>query len=120
MEILQGDVFWLDFGPALGSGPADRHPCVVVQSDAFNRSRIATTVVCLITSNMDRALAPGNVPLREGVAGLSRPSVVNVSQIATVDKTDLEARIGRLPAPALAAVLQGLNLLFAETTTANY
>lgn len=116
MEILQGDVFWFDFGPTLGSGPAEMHPCVVVQSDTFNRSRIATTVVCLITSNMDRALAPGNVPLRKGVAGLSRPSVVNVSQIITVDKTDLDARIGCLPAPALASVLQGLQLLFAETT----
>ena len=50
-EIRQGDVYWLDFGPSSGSGPAERHPCVVVQSDVFNRSRIATTVVCLITSN---------------------------------------------------------------------
>ena len=57
-EIRQGEVYWLDFGPSSGSAPAERHSCLVVQSDTFNRSRIATTVVCLITSNMDRANAP--------------------------------------------------------------
>ncbi len=74
-EIRQGDVYWLDLGPSSGSAPAERHPCVIVQSDAFNRSRIATTVVCLITSNMDRATAPGNVALLESVlAGLANKS----------------------------------------------
>lgn len=111
-EVRQGDVYWLDIGPAPGSSPAGRHPCVVVQSDSFNGSRIATTVVCLITSNMDRAAAPGNVALRKGDARLPRASVVNVSQIATVDKVELAERIGRLPAPALSLVLRGLRLLF--------
>lgn len=111
-EIRQGDVYWLDFGSALGSAPAERHPCVVVQSDVFNRSRIATTVVCLITSNMDRANAPGNVALKAGDARLPKPSVVNVSQLVTVDKTDLEKRVGRLPAAALNSVLAGLRLVF--------
>lgn len=111
-EIVQGDVYWLDFGPAAGSEPAERHPCVVVQSDPFNRSRIATTVVCLITSNMGRAAAPGNVALKKGAAGLPKPSVVNVSQIVTVDKSELEERIGRLSGAALAEVLRGLRILF--------
>ena len=111
-EIRQGDVYWLDFAPASGSAPAERHPCVVVQSDTFNRSRIATTVVCLITSNMDRANAPGNVALRVGDARLPKPSVVNVSQLVTVDKIELEAKVGRLPAAALKAVLSGLRLVF--------
>jgi len=110
-EIRQGDVYWLDFGPPSGSSPAERHPCVVVQSDVFNRSRIATTVVCLITTNMDRAAAPGNVTLRKGDARLPKPSVVNVSQVATVDKTDLEERIGRLAGATLASVLAGLRLV---------
>lgn len=111
-EIRQGEVYWLDFGPSTGSAPAERHPCVVVQSDAFNRSRIATTVVCLITSNMDRAAAPGNVALKKGDAGLPRPSVVNVSQLVTVDKSDLEERVGRMAGRALESVLSGLRLLF--------
>lgn len=111
-EIRQGEVYWLDFGPSSGSSPAERHPCVVVQSDVFNSSRIATTVVCLITSNLDRAAAPGNVVLRKGDARLPKPSVVNVSQVVTVDKTDLEERLGRIPGPALDSVLAGLRLLF--------
>ncbi len=111
-EIRQGDVYWIDFGPIQGSAPAERHPCVVVQSDLFNRSLIGTTVICLITSNLDRARAPGNVPLRKGDANLSKPSVVNVSQVATVDKAELTERIGKIPAGALDQVRGGLHLLF--------
>lgn len=111
-EVRQGDVHWLDFGPSSGSVPAERHPCVVVQSDTFNRSRIATTVVCLITSNLHRAQAPGNVLLRKGEARLPKASVVNVSQVVTVDKLDMEAPVGRLSSAALASVLEGLRLLF--------
>lgn len=111
IPVRQGDVYWLDFGAAKDSAPAERHPCVVVQSDAFNRSALATTVVCLITSNMSRAAAPGNVALRKGDAHLPKPSVVNVSQILTVDKRELSERIGRLPAAAVDAIRSGLHLL---------
>ncbi len=117
-EIRQGDVYWLDFGLPAGSNLAGMHPCVVVQGDTFNGSRIATTVVCLITSNMDRASAPGNVALKKGDARLPKPSVVNVSQVTTVDKLDLEDRIGRLPAPALRAVLAGVQLVLRSEKSA--
>ena len=100
-EIHQGEVYWLDFGP-----------CVVVQSDIFNRSRISTTVVCLITSNLTRARAPGNVPLERGAANLPKASVINVSQILTIDKTELTDRIGKLPAPTIDSIRTGLQLLF--------
>ena len=111
-EIRQGEVYWLDFGPATGSAPADRHPCVVVQNDVFNRSAIRTSIVCLITSNLTRANAPGNVLLKKGEANLPQASVVNVSQILTVDKTELVDRTGRLSGPAVRAVRDGLHLLF--------
>lgn len=111
-EIRQGQVYWFDFGLAAGSAPAGRRPCVVVQSDLFNRSPIATTVVCLITSNLTRARAPGNVALKKGDAGLSKPSVVNVSQVVTVDKSELVERTGNLSADAVAAIREGLQLLF--------
>ena len=111
-EIRQGQVYWLDFGPVSGSSPADRHPCVVVQNDIFNRSAIATTVVCLITSNVGRAKAPGNVLLKKGEANLRKESVVNISQILTVDKTDLEDYSGKLSSAAIDAVCDGLHLLF--------
>jgi len=112
IEIRQGEVYWLDFGPSESSAPAERHPCVVVQSDVFNRSRLATTVVCLITSNLARARAPGNVPLEKGQANLPKASVVNVSQILTIDKTDLSERIGKLPDNTLDSIRAGLQLLF--------
>jgi mRNA interferase MazF len=105
-RIRQGDVYWIDFGPA------ERHPCVIVQSDNFNQSMISTTVVCLITSNLRHALAPGNVALRKGEAHLPKASVVNVSQLATVDKTDLGARIGRLSPATMDLIRGGLHLLF--------
>jgi mRNA interferase MazF len=105
-------VYWLDFGPAAGSAPAERHPCVVVQNDIFNRSAIATSVVCLITSNLERAKAPGNVLLKKGEANLPKASVVNVSQILTVDKTELVERVGKLGGPSATAVRNGLHLLF--------
>lgn len=110
-RIRQGEVYWVDIGPATGSAPAERHPCVVVQSDVFNQSRIATTVVCLITSNMNRAAAPGNVALRTGEGGTTKPCVVNVSQLTTVDRLELTEQMGRLSAPLLAAVLRGLHLV---------
>lgn len=111
-DIRQGQVYWLDFGPAIGSAPADRHPCVVVQNDIFNQSAIGTTIVCLISSNLIRAKAPGNVLLKKGEANLSKASVVNISQILTVDKSELVERIGKLSAGAVAAVSEGLHLIF--------
>ena len=111
-EIRQGEIYWIDFGPTAGSAPAERHPCVVVQSDLFNRSRIATTVVCLITSNLRRADAPGNVRLSKGDANLPKASAVNVSQVLTVSKSELTERIGKLPAGTVDAVRSGLELLF--------
>jgi len=111
-EVHQGEVYWFDFGPAKRSEPADRRPCVVVQSDVFNQSRLATTVVCAITSNLSRANAPGNVALTKGAGGLPKASVINVTQVWTVNKSDLDQRIGRLPASVISAVRSGLELLF--------
>jgi mRNA interferase MazF len=105
VNIRQGEVYWIDL-------LAERHPCVVVQGDVFNRSLISTTVVCLVTSNMQRALAPGNVVLRKGDGHLPKASVVNVSQILTVDKAELTERIGKLPASTVDAIRGGLQLLF--------
>ena len=111
-EIRQGQVYWLDFGPATGSAPAEQHPCVIVQNDIFNRSAIQTSVVCLITSNLTRANAPGNVLLKKGEANLPKASVVNVSQILTVDKSELVECSGTLSGAAVGAVRDGLHLLF--------
>jgi mRNA interferase MazF len=111
-DVYQGEVYWLDFGPASGSAPAERHPCVVVQGDAFNRSRISTTVVCLITSNLSLSRNAGNIPLKKGDANLPKDSVVNVSQLQTMDKAELTERVGKLPAGTVDAIRCGLQLLF--------
>lgn len=106
--ISRGDVFWIE--PAEGQGPVlhHAHPHVVVQDDVFNHSRITTVVVCALTSNLHRASEPGNVRLDEGEANLPRPSVVGVSQIASVDKVRLGAKIGSLSADRVDQIVSGL------------
>ena len=110
--IRQGDVYWLHFGAPHDSGPAGRRPALVVQHDRFNRSAISTTVVVAITSNLRLAAMPGNVRLRRGEAGLSQASVVNVSQVRTIDRTRLSDRVGALGGARMRDVLKGLALLF--------
>jgi mRNA interferase MazF len=112
MVIQQGQVYWLQFGSIEGSAPAGRRPALIVQHDRFNRSAISTTVVAAITSNVRLGAMPGNVRLRKGEAGLPRPSVVNVSQIRTIDRTRLGNRVGVLGRSRMQDVLRGLALLF--------
>lgn len=109
--IRQGDLYWVDLGEPTGSRPGLRRPFVVVQNDLFNRSRLATVVACALTSNLGRAGAPGNVlvPRREG--NLSQDSVVNVTQLFTIDKSELAERIGRLGTERMADILRGIRLV---------
>ena len=109
--INQGDVFWIDLGDPLGYEPAYRHPHVVVQNNVFNRSRINTVVVCALTSNLKRAAAPGNVLLEPGEANLPKQSVINISQVFTVDKAQLDEKIGTLANRRVREILDGINLL---------
>lgn len=111
MVIQQGDIFWVDLGKPSGSEPAYRHPHLVIQNNVFNGSRINTVVVCSLTSNLQRAKSPGNVLLAKDEANLPKPSVVNVTQIFTVDKRDLTEKIGSLSRERMAEVLEGINLL---------
>ena len=111
MVVSQGDVFWVELGEPSGSAPGYRHPHVVIQNDAFNRSAIRTIVVCSVNSNLKLGAAPGNVTLRKGEAGLTKQSVVNISQIYTVDKSDLVKRIGSLSPKRVTEVLAGVHLL---------
>ena len=111
MVVEQGDVFWVDLGDPSGSGPGYRHPHVVIQNNVFNQSRMRTVVVCAITSNVRLAAAPGNVRLPRGEANLPKASVVNVSQLYTVDKTDLVEKIGSLSPARMDQVLEGVRLV---------
>lgn len=111
MVISQGDVCWASLGDPVGSAPGFRRPVAVVQGDSFNASRIATTVVVPLTSNLRLAAAPGNVVLAAARTGLPKDSVANVSQIVSVDRSLLSDRVGRLTANDLHLVLAGIDLV---------
>ena len=113
MVVNQGDIFWVEFGEPSGSEPGYRHPHVVIQNNVFNRSRIQTVVVCALTSNLKRAKAPGNVLLENGEANLPKQSVVNISQIFTVNKSDLVEKVGSLSRERVYQILEGIQLLTA-------
>ena len=109
--IAQGDVCWADLPAPVGSGPGFRRPVVVVQGDAFNRSRVATVVCVPLTSNLKWAEAPGNVLVPARSSGLSKDSVANVSQIITLDRALLTERVGRISKKQLELVFSGLDVV---------
>ncbi len=111
MEINQGDVFWIDAGEPVGSSPRFTRPVVVIQNNAFNRSPISTVLVCVLTTNLRRAKAPGNILLDENEADLSKQSVVVISQLLTVDKAELRDKIGTLSKERVSQILEGIRLL---------
>ena len=111
MVINQGDIYWIDLAEPSGSKPGYRHPHVVVQNNLFNRSEIRTVVVCALTTNLKRASAPGNVLLDEKETHLPKESVVNVSQVFTVDKSQLDEYVGTLSIKRVREILNGIRLV---------
>ena len=111
MVIEQGEIYWVDLGEPSGSAPGYRHPHIVIQNNLFNSSNINTVVMCALTSNLKRGLSPGNVVLKKGEANLPKKSVVNITQIYTVDKDDLFEKIGKINDERLKEILLGIQLL---------
>ncbi|GBE00407.1 mRNA interferase MazF6 [bacterium BMS3Abin07] len=111
MVAKQGEIYWVDLGEPGGSEPGYRHPHIVIQNNIFNTSNINTVVVCSLTSNIRRAKAPGNVLLSKGEANLPGRSVVNISQIYTVNKSDLVEKIGQVSERKMSEILDGIKLL---------
>ena len=117
MAILQGEIYWVDFGEEKGSKATDVHPGVVLQRDGINKSNINTVVVCMITSTLKRADAPGNVYLFKGEGGLRDECVVNGSLITHVNKDDLEyPRIGRLHIDRVQEIFEAIQQLLRVPT----
>ena len=106
--VNRGDLFWIAPDESRGSIPGHAHPHVVVQEDVFNHSRISTVVVCALSSNLNRATEPGNVLLAPGEGGLAKQSVVVVSQVASVYKTRLGDRIGKLSSERIEQIISGM------------
>ena len=109
--MRRGEIWWASLPDPEGSMPGYRRPVVVVQADSFNASRINTIIVVPLTTNMHLASAPGNLLLTAKQSGLSRDSVVNVSQIITVDKSFLTELVGQLSPKALTRLEDGLRMV---------
>lgn len=114
--MVRGEVWWASLGVPAASEPRYRRPVLVVQSDLFNRSAVRTVVCVAITTNLDVGRAPGNVPLPARASGLPRDSVINVSQIITVDRSFLTERVGTVPQAMLREVEGGLRLVLGLAT----
>ncbi len=110
MVVRRGEIWWASLRSPRGSEPGYRRPVVIVQADTFNRSRISSVLAAVITSNLQLAAAPGNVRLTQRQSKLPRDSVINVSQIVTLDKSYLTERVGRLPSEQLRQLDNGLRL----------
>lgn len=115
LPIQRAEVWWADLDEPRGSAPGFRRPVLIVQADAFNRSRIQTVIGVVLTSNLRLVDAPGNVLVPQKAAGLPKDSVANVSQLVTLDRDFLVERTGRLPSRLMAAVDAGLKLVLALT-----
>lgn len=111
MVIERGGIYWADLGLPDGSRPAKRRPILVIQADSFNESRLATVVAAVITSNTALATMPGNVFLPSAVYGLPRDSVVNVTALVTLNKSELEEKSGQLSERVLDEVNRGLRMV---------
>jgi mRNA interferase MazF len=111
MFVAQGEVWWADLAEPIGSSPGYRRPVVVLQSDALNRSQIATVVCVVLTSNLRWSIAPGNVLLKAKQTGLDRDSVANVTQLVTIDKRQLSERVGRVPKRPMEGIFSGIDLI---------
>jgi mRNA interferase MazF len=113
MVIQRGEIWWAMLAEPRGSEPGKRRPVVVVQSDAFNRSAINTVLVAVVSSNIHLATAPGNVQLSRRASGLQKVSVVNVSQLITVDRRFMQSKVRQLSADIMRDVDAGLKLVMA-------
>jgi mRNA interferase MazF len=113
MVVERGEIWWADLPDPIGSSPGFPRPVLIVQSDEFNRSKIGTVVITAITTNLNLARASGNVLLTPKQSGLSKESVINVSQLLTIDKRLLNDYIGILSAKKMEQVENGLRLVLA-------
>lgn len=111
--MKRGEIWWAQLPDPIGSGPGYKRPVLIVQANPFNASHIATIIVATITSNLALAKAPGNVRISKSDSGLPQPSVVNVSQLITLDRSILARKVKTLPAAAMESVDDGLKLVLA-------
>lgn len=108
--IARGEIWWADLGLPRGTAAALRRPVLILGADQYNRSRLQTVTVAVITTTTQFAALPGNVQLPADLGTLPENSAVNVTQIATIDREALDERIGALPDWLLAQIDAGIQL----------
>ncbi len=108
--MRRGEIWWANLPPPSGSGPGMRRPVVIVQANSFNESNISTVIVLAITSNLSLSVAPGNLRINKTASGLNRTSVINVSQVLTLDRAYLSQRVKALPTHLINELNNGLRL----------
>lgn len=113
LVMKRGEIWWASLPSPVGSGPGYKRPVLIIQANPFNASRISTVIVAVITSNLALAEAPGNVRIGKSDSGLTETSVVNVSQIITVDRGILSKKVKALSGAAMEKVAEGLKLVLA-------
>ena len=111
--MKRGEIWWAELPSPVGSGPVYKRPVLVIQANPFNASRIATVIVAVVTSNLALAEAPGNVRIAKSESGLPQPSVVNVSQLITLDRSILAKKVKALPSAVMDKVDSGLKVVLA-------
>lgn len=110
--MIQGEIWWAELPSPRGSEPGKTRPVLVIQADAFNRSTIGTVICAVLTSNTHLAGAPANILLETPVSGLDKTSVINFSQIITLDKSYFKSLVSMLPKPILLEIQKSLKLIF--------
>ena len=110
ISLSRGEVWWANMPEPRGSEPGHRRPVLIIQSERFNRSRLSTVIAVIFSTNLKLADAPGNVLVPRGTCGLEKDSVVNVSQLFTLDRASLTEHVGNIPPRLSAAVDAGLRL----------
>jgi mRNA interferase MazF len=111
MVIERGEIWWANLGEPRGSSPGFHRPILIVQSDFFNRTQINTVIAAIITTNLRLANMPGNVGLSRKASGLDKESVVNISQLFTIDRVDLLEYVGNISAQKMEQIEKGLRLV---------
>jgi mRNA interferase MazF len=107
----RGELYWVDFGIPTGSEPGCKRPAIIIQSDTFNQTRIKTVICAILTSNLNLAEAPGNIYIEKEVSNLAKDSVLNISQIYTVDKDSVSEFVIKLPAGYISKIDQSIRLV---------
>ena len=109
--MKRGEIWWASMKEPRGPEPGYQRPVVIVSSNEFNQSLIQTVIVAVVTSNLRLADAPGNFKIIRKHSNLNKDSIVNVSQLITLDKLYLTEQVGKLNSRYISLLNEGVRLV---------